>query len=78
MAPNISNDSIDQVYALARSKGALGGKITGAGGGGFLMLYCPEEYQEAVADALEDAGLRRMVFAFDTGGAQIIWPWIRR
>jgi D-glycero-alpha-D-manno-heptose-7-phosphate kinase len=74
VAPNISNDSIDQVYELARSKGAIGGKITGAGGGGFLMLYCREAYQELVTEALEDAGSRRMGFALDTGGAQIMWP----
>lgn len=74
LAPNVSNDTINRVYELARAKGAIGGKITGAGGGGFLMLYCPEAYQEAVTEALEGTGLRRMGFAFDTGGAQIIWP----
>jgi D-glycero-alpha-D-manno-heptose-7-phosphate kinase len=72
LAPNISNDSIDGVYNLARSRGAMGGKITGAGGGGFLMLYCQEEYQDAVTEALEDAGLRRMGFGFDTYGAQVM------
>ncbi len=72
LAPNISNSTIDQVYELARSKGAQGGKITGAGGGGFLMLYCDEVYQDAVTEALEEIGLRRMGFAFDTQGAQIM------
>jgi D-glycero-alpha-D-manno-heptose-7-phosphate kinase len=74
LAPNISNDTINQVYELARLKGALGGKITGAGGGGFLLLYCNETYQKAVTGALEGAGLRRLAFAFDTGGAQIVCP----
>jgi D-glycero-alpha-D-manno-heptose-7-phosphate kinase len=74
LAPNISNDTINQVYELARSKGVLGGKITGAGGGGFLLLYCDAMYQKAVTEALEGAGLRRLAFAFDTGGAQIVCP----
>ncbi|GAB4531000.1 MAG: GHMP kinase [Anaerolineae bacterium] len=72
VAPNISNDSINQVYELARSKGVIGGKITGAGGGGFLMLYCHEVHQDDVTQALEERGLRRIGFAFDSGGAQIL------
>jgi D-glycero-alpha-D-manno-heptose-7-phosphate kinase len=72
LAPNISNSSIDRVYELAQAHGATGGKITGAGGGGFLMLYCQEQYQDAVTQALEDMGLRRMGFGFDTCGAQVM------
>jgi D-glycero-alpha-D-manno-heptose-7-phosphate kinase len=72
LAPNISNQAIDAVYELARSKGAVGGKITGAGGGGFLMLYCEEAHQAGVTEALERANLRRMGFAFDTQGAQVM------
>jgi D-glycero-alpha-D-manno-heptose-7-phosphate kinase len=72
LAPNISNQAIDAVYELARSKGAVGGKITGAGGGGFLMLCCEEAYQAGVTEALERANLRRMGFAFDTQGAQVM------
>jgi D-glycero-alpha-D-manno-heptose-7-phosphate kinase len=72
LAPSISNDHINQVYELARSKGAKGGKITGAGGGGFLMLCCDERHQPAVTEALEEAGLRRLVFALDTDGAHIV------
>ena len=64
LAPNISNQAIDELYELARSKGAVGGKITGAGGGGFLMLYCEEAYQDTVTDALEGANLRRMGSGF--------------
>ena len=45
---------------------------TGAGGGGFLMLYCPEENQDAVTKALEDRGLKRMNFRFDHQGATVI------
>jgi D-glycero-alpha-D-manno-heptose-7-phosphate kinase len=74
VAPNITNDTINQAYELARSKGALGGKITGAGGGGFLLLYCNEALQDTVTEALEGVGLRRMGFAFDTKGAHIVRP----
>jgi D-glycero-alpha-D-manno-heptose-7-phosphate kinase len=52
MASRISNGTIDDIYATARKAGALGGKITGAGGGGFLLLYCPCEKQYDVRDAL--------------------------
>jgi D-glycero-alpha-D-manno-heptose-7-phosphate kinase len=72
LAPDISNDTINQIYELAQSKRATGGKITGAGGGGFLMLYCHEAYQDAVTEALEGAGLRRMGFTFDTQGTQVM------
>ena len=72
LAPNVSNNTINEVYELARAKGATGGKITGAGGGGFLLIYCHEEHQEAVTQELEGLGLRRMGFAFDSGGAQVM------
>ena len=72
LAPDISNNTINQIYDLAQSKGAVGGKITGAGGGGFLMLYCHEEHQDAVTEALEGVDLRRMGFAFDAQGAQVM------
>jgi D-glycero-alpha-D-manno-heptose-7-phosphate kinase len=72
LASGISNSRIDQAYALAREHGALGGKIAGAGGGGFLMLYCPPARQEAVTSALEGLGLTRMDFHFDFGGARVL------
>lgn len=43
LAKNISNPAIDRYYEAALAKGALGGKIAGAGGGGFLLVYCPPE-----------------------------------
>ncbi len=72
LAPNISNTAIDGYYALAREHGALGGKVTGAGGGGFLMLYCPQAKQAAVTKALEGEGLVRMNFVFDYQGATVV------
>jgi D-glycero-alpha-D-manno-heptose-7-phosphate kinase len=68
----ISNSRIDHLYELARHSGATGGKITGAGGGGFLLLYCEPEFQEAVRSALRDEGIQEMAFGFDNNGAQVI------
>lgn len=81
LAKGITTSSIDDWYELARAHGATGGKITGAGGGGFLMLYCEEPYQEAVTAALEASGLVRMDFHFERGGAVILMdaiPHVRR
>lgn len=69
---NISTPRIDQLYALARDHGAMGGKITGAGGGGFLLLYCEKVCQEAVREALAKEGVHEMAFGFDMQGAQVI------
>jgi D-glycero-alpha-D-manno-heptose-7-phosphate kinase len=71
-AANVSNARIDELYNLARTHGARGGKIAGAGGGGFLMLYCAPDYQDAVTRALENAGLKRMGFHFEHGGAKVL------
>ncbi len=72
VASEVTNSQIDQAYDTARQHGALGGKITGAGGGGFLLLYCHEERQPAVTQALHALGLRRMDFRFDFDGAQVL------
>jgi D-glycero-alpha-D-manno-heptose-7-phosphate kinase len=69
----ISNEMIDRWYSLARSNGALGGKIAGAGGGGFLMLYCRDGSSERVARVLEGAGLRRMDYCFESDGARVLF-----
>jgi len=72
LAPGVTNARIDELYDLARKNGALGGKLAGAGGGGFLMLYCEESSQAAMTQALEDAGLYRMDYQFERGGAQVL------
>jgi len=69
---NISNSSIDRRYQLAKERGALGGKITGAGGGGFLLLYCEQACQQSVRQALAADELPEMRFEFETEGAQVI------
>lgn len=72
ISDKISNSRIDELYDLARSNGAGGGKITGAGGGGFLLLYCEKEAQEPVRAAFAKEGLREMTFEFDFQGAQVV------
>lgn len=71
-ASGITNQLVDECYDLARARGALGGKLTGAGGGGFLMLYCVPERQGRVTEALEARGLKRMNFHFEQHGATVL------
>ncbi|HEY6253439.1 MAG TPA: GHMP kinase [Candidatus Angelobacter sp.] len=72
ISKRISNPAIDRMYAIARDQGASGGKITGAGGGGFLLLYCDEAYQPAVRQALVAEGSKEMRFAFDFQGCRVL------
>ncbi|HVB61391.1 MAG TPA: hypothetical protein VNE61_09390 [Ktedonobacteraceae bacterium] len=72
LAPGLSTGFIDECYTLALQHGASGGKITGAGGGGFMLLYCHEEAQETVTQVLEERGLKRMNFHFDHQGATVL------
>lgn len=68
----VSTPELDGIYNLALEHGAVGGKITGAGGGGFMLLYCEPENQAAVTHALADVGVVRLAFHFDDGGAQVL------
>lgn len=70
MSNRISNPQIDECYDVARGKGALGGKITGAGGGGFMMFYCEFEKKHKVAEALRALGAIPTEFAFEPNGVQ--------
>jgi D-glycero-alpha-D-manno-heptose-7-phosphate kinase len=70
LAEGITNDRIDGLYATARKAGALGGKLLGAGGGGYLLLFCPFERRPAVTEAMESSGARVVRFHFDEQGAQ--------
>ncbi len=72
LAPGLSNGFIDECYQLALQHGATAGKITGAGGGGFLLIYCPEQAQENVTRVLEEHGLKRMNFHFDSQGVTVV------
>jgi D-glycero-alpha-D-manno-heptose-7-phosphate kinase len=75
LASGISNPVIDDIYATACKAGALGGKITGAGGGGFLLLYCPLERQEHVRTAL--AALPELPFHLERDGSKVIFHYRR-
>jgi D-glycero-alpha-D-manno-heptose-7-phosphate kinase len=68
----ISDPKVDRAYDLARERGALGGKLLGAGGGGFLMLLCPNGSKRAVREALAEEGLHYMPFTFDFEGAKVL------
>jgi D-glycero-alpha-D-manno-heptose-7-phosphate kinase len=71
LAGNISNQDIDNMYEKAINAGALGGKICGAGGGGFLLLYVPRDKQDAVRVELE--AYREFPFMLDPMGTRIIF-----
>lgn len=75
LASGISNGEIDALYDDARRAGAVGGKITGAGGGGFLLLYCPHEKQEAVRQALHC--LQELPFKLESDGSKVIFNYKR-
>jgi D-glycero-alpha-D-manno-heptose-7-phosphate kinase len=68
----MSNPDIDRWYDEARRAGALGGKLMGAGGGGFLMFYCPAQHRGALRERMAAEGLREMSFQFDAEGAKVL------
>jgi len=75
LASRVSNSAIDEMYAVARRAGALGGKVAGAGGGGFLILYCPHEKQDAVREAL--CYLQELPFKLEKDGSKVIFNYQR-
>jgi D-glycero-alpha-D-manno-heptose-7-phosphate kinase len=77
LSNGISNPQIDAWYELAKQNGAIGGKISGAGGGGFLMLYC-EENKTRLREALRSAGLRELKFRFDFEGSKVVFDVVSR
>ncbi len=68
---SISNSSINEAYRAALDHGALGGKLLGAGGGGFLLFYCPEGTASKVKQALQN--LRYFEFEFESEGSKLIY-----
>lgn len=70
ISKKISTDTIDELYSVAMNAGALGGKLLGAGGGGCLLFYVPEEKQQSVHNAL--SGLLEIKFRFENEGTKIL------
>jgi D-glycero-alpha-D-manno-heptose-7-phosphate kinase len=68
MSNRISNDRIDMLYETARSLGAIGGKVTGAGGGGFMLFQCDYRSKHRVAQAMTELGAPVQDFAFEPAG----------
>jgi D-glycero-alpha-D-manno-heptose-7-phosphate kinase len=77
LSDSITNPQIDEWYELARRSGAIGGKISGAGGGGFLMLYC-EENKSQLRQAMRRAGLRELNFRFEFEGSKVVFDMFSR
>lgn len=75
LASKVSNPTIDAIYDAAIKAGASGGKIAGAGGGGFFLLYCPYERREAVRDAL--GTLEEVPFNLEPNGSKVIFDYRR-
>lgn len=71
LAKGITNEKINQWYSTGREKGAIGGKILGAGGGGFLLFYAPKEKHRKICSALKE--LKPISFSFEPEGSKIIY-----
>lgn len=71
MSDNVSSSDIDAMYQAARDAGATGGKICGAGAGGFLLLYCPHPLQSSVREALSN--YRELPFHLERDGSKVIF-----
>jgi D-glycero-alpha-D-manno-heptose-7-phosphate kinase len=71
LSQKVSNARVDEIYESALSAGAVGGKLLGAGGGGFLMFFAPPDRHESIKQKLQ--GLLHVPFAFDSSGSQIIF-----
>ncbi len=72
MNPGVTNEHLDRIYGIAMQHGALGGKITGAGGGGYFMFYCEEDRQSKLRQALEEENLRFLDFKFAEKGVTVL------
>ncbi|MDI6887578.1 MAG: hypothetical protein QMC98_02925 [Candidatus Thermoplasmatota archaeon] len=75
LVEGITTDIIDRAYEVALKNGALGGKLTGAGGGGYLMLYCERKNQNGLRKALAQFGFKELDFKFEDKGATTLGEW---
>jgi D-glycero-alpha-D-manno-heptose-7-phosphate kinase len=76
LASRISNPDLDQLYDRARNAGVIGGKITGAGGGGFLLLFCPREKLDSVREAMGE--LTELPFHLEPDSSKVIFNYRRQ
>jgi D-glycero-alpha-D-manno-heptose-7-phosphate kinase len=73
LASRITTPEIDEAYEAARNVGAIGGKISGAGGGGFMLIYCPPQHHDAVRTQLTDRlGMTELEFSLESGGSLVM------
>jgi D-glycero-alpha-D-manno-heptose-7-phosphate kinase len=77
MSPQISSTFIDSAYEAAQRAGAIGGKVTGAGGGGFVLFAAPFDRRHLVAEALAEIGADVQEFSFDRRGIRTWMPSAR-
>jgi D-glycero-alpha-D-manno-heptose-7-phosphate kinase len=75
MSDRITTPAIDEAYEAARQAGALGGKVTGAGGGGFMLFYCRPGRRHSVEEALTRLEFHPAEFAFDNEGVRT-WSYV--
>ncbi|MFL2485679.1 MAG: galactokinase [Candidatus Neomarinimicrobiota bacterium] len=71
LSSGVTNSAIDSIYNIALESGATGGKISGAGGGGFFTFYCNKEHKK-LRDAMKAEGLKELEYSFDLDGSKII------
>ena len=72
MSSKISNEIFDEIYAKVKKAGVIGGKILGAGGGGFFLVYCQDGAQTAVRRIFAEYGMREVNYRVESGGTQIV------
>ena len=72
LASGVSNDQVDAAVTRALDAGASGAKLTGAGGGGFLLVICPVERQRAVRQCLTDLDMRELPVKLDRLGSRVV------
>ena len=71
LSSRVTNDTINSIYNTALESGAIGGKISGAGGGGFFTFYCNKDHQK-LRNAMATLGLKELDYSFDLDGSKII------
>ena len=70
----ITNNAIDKIYSKALDSGAVGGKLTGAGGGGHMLFYCESKKQKSLINEMTKIGLKHINFSFYNHGPKVINP----